>query len=72
MLEFVKDDKSGNLKSYGIKGQYWLMCEAWTYAVLINTDDPAGPMIEKFGAFNDEEDAISHLRKFDLKTEEDE
>ena len=70
MLEFEECEQSGNLKAEGIKGQYWMMTEAWTYVELVNPT-PAGPKVEKVGTFNDVEDAKNFVNVFDTMEEEE-
>lgn len=63
-LEFIECEQSGHLKADGAKGQYWVFDMAWKYVELVNPT-PAGPAIEKLGAFRDLEDAKQFAAEFD-------
>ena len=52
MMEWNECEVSGQLKAEGVKGQYWIDDQAWTYLELV-TVDAAGPRIEKVGSYTD-------------------
>lgn len=66
-LEWIECDVSGHLRAIGIKGEYWIMQEAWTYLELVSSLT-AGPNITKLGgAFDSVEEAQAFAELEDAK-----